>query len=736
VGGGLAFAAFLALTSLRPATDAFAVGVVVASLLALRALEPRAARVLPFPVASGEERDRSGRVAVALSVGLGLVLVTVFWPVLAKDATSSYRFLMSASRQGDEGLYKLILTRMLEEGTIDPYPEQACFNYGHLHVLVSVAPLLPLRGLVSDLPSVAFLASRLENFIALVAIAGLLGHWVARRAGGLAGVALAVILVSRPGVIERASLAQSPDLLLSLAVILSVMRAGEAVEVPASRSFVRAFAWAGAAFGIKYAGFFLLPLLGVGLLVAWRHRAGEWPRPLRAAQTFALLGGAFLLGVLACSPFHFLYPKPVALIFLKARSEYGVGRLDPMKNLSALSEGSLLDTLVLPVAALALLLVAARLVVRLRRGEPPLDSTVVAAAWATLWMGYVAFGMGNNVGGHLLLPALPFLFVPFAAVVQAPRAVRTRAARAAWSLVALVAIAGAALLPGRHGDEPRTRLEGLRKLFVAARAPTTLWPGMSSLARWAETRGVPPETRFVCDDSRFYLPERWRTFVRDYGPVFPRGVGLFLGFPEVLVVNRSFAGKWLLGVPGFHRSREIADFYRALAADEARPYKREATLGSYDVYVLPWLGARELLDHGATVRGDLEPTSVRALAYTNERRYRAYRGRRSGGLPEAVELTLPRPGRADWLVLLWGSRENMHGWYRDETFAPRFRLEAHDGRSWKVVHEVAGHRPDSFGGCVAKLHDQALATRYRFVVVEWHGPRPVSLERLSLLEAP
>jgi hypothetical protein len=203
------------------------------------------------------------------------------------------------------------------------------------------------------------------------------------------------------------------------------------------------------------------------------------------------------------------------------------------------------------------------------------------------------------------------------------------------------------------------------------------------------------------------------------------------GYPEVLLVRPAYRDFWLAGVEGFPRSGEIAELYRDLDTGRAFPYERARDLACGSVYVLPWVHDRELLDARAKVAGDLAPFPVRENAYPNVRLYRAFRSR-DARVPCSLELELEEPARAEWFVLLWGSRENMPGWYRDEGYAPAFRLEALDGKECRLI-EVSGHVPDAYGGHIARLAEAPCAKRYRFTVLAWKGDGPVWLERLSLL---
>src|SRR5262249_41238973 len=159
---------------------------------------------------------------------------------------------------------------------------------------------------------------------------------------------------------------------------LALAAAWDFAERPSARSIGLATLGAGVAFGTKYVGLFLVPLLVALLLVKLR---GPARRPL------LLLAGIFVAGACAGSPYHVLDPKPVALIFVKARSEYGPGGLDPLAGLRPLFHRSLLDLALLPVAFVQGLRVLK---------QRALGGNAVLAAWAALWTGYVAFGMGHN----------------------------------------------------------------------------------------------------------------------------------------------------------------------------------------------------------------------------------------------------------------------------------------------------------------------------------------------------
>ncbi len=632
-----------------------------------------------------------------LGLGLALALAFLAWPTASKDAFESGRFI-AAAWSHDEGLYKQLLLRMVEERSLDPYPEQACFNYGHLHILLSVLPVLVLR--LSG-PS-AFLLSKVLSFVALPALAVTGGAALARRRSLAAGLVFGLLVLTDPELLARSRLPQTPDVLLVLELALTLAAAWDFAENPSARSIGLAALGAGVAFGTKYVGLFLVPLLVLVLLVKLEGR--PWRRPV------LLLAGVFLAGACACSPYHVLDPKPVALIFIKARSEYGPGGFDPLAGLRPLFHRSLLDLALLPVAFVQGLRV-------LRRRT--LDGNAVLALWAVLWTGYVALGMGNNVGSHLILPASVVYLAATAAL----------AGKNAWSLFPGVLIVVAALLPSPLVNGA-SRLAHVRGFLDAGRVPTELPRERRELASWLEANKVPHEARVFCDDAEplQFVPEEYPTFVEHLGPPFKRQLGLMLGYPEVFLVRPVYRDFILRGVPGFPRLEERQELYRDLVAGHAFPYEHAAKLDCGDVYTLPWLHDREILDAHAKLTGDLAPCPTRENAYPNVRPYRAYQGKKS-----AAEWELAEPARAEWFVLLWGSRENTPGWYKDEGYGTAFRLEALVGEEWRTLLDVTGHVPDAFGGHVAPLREPPLAKRYRFTVLDWKGSGPVWLERLSLL---
>jgi hypothetical protein len=675
------------------ARDALAVLIVALSLGAIPLLLRRLEQALPFEPAPREKR-RPG--VLLLGLALTVVLTLVAWPTVSKDAFESYRFI-AAAWSHDEGLYKHLLLRMVEERTLDPYPEQACFNYGHLHILLSVLPVLVLR--LSG--SVAFLLSKVLSFAALPALAVAGGAALARRRSLVAGLVFGLLVLTDPELLARSRLPQTPDVLLILELALTLTAAWDFAEKPSARSIGLATLGAGVAFGTKYVGLFLVPLLVLVLLVKLEGR--PWRRPI------LLLAGIFLAGAFACSPYHVLDPKPVALIFIKARSEYGPGGLDPLAGLRPLFHRSLLDLALLPLALVQGLRVLAR-----RR----LDGNTVLAAWAALWTGYVALGMGNNVGSHLILPASVVYLAATTAL----------AGKNAWSFLPGILVVVAALLPSPL-ENGASRLAHVGGFLDAGRAPTELPREKRELDSWLETNKVPHVARVFCDDAEplQFVPEDYPTFVEHLGPPFKRDLGLMLGYPEVLLVRPGYRDFWLAGVPGFPRLTEIQELYRDLEADRAFPYEHAAKLACGDVYTLPWLHDHELLDSGAKLSGDLAPWPTRENAYPNVRPYRAYQGKKG-----TAEWELAEPARAEWFVLLWGSRENMPGWYKDEGYGTAFRLEAQVGEEWRTLVDASNHTPDAFGGHVARL-DAPLAKRYRFTVLDWKGEGPVWVERLSLL---
>lgn len=744
VGGGafLAWGIWFVIQSGRPGRDALA-GLVfllafASALWAGRWLEKH----LPFAEGPGSETlsvsapGRKGWLLWGAFFLVSAVVIALSWPALTLHADASHRFLIVATRHGDEGLYKQILLRMLETGSLDPHPEYVYFNYGHLHVNLVMAPVITLRGLLPDPGAVAVVAARFVNLGSLIVLAGLGALWIGRRCGAWVGALFGAILLTQDNLLTRSLLAQSPDLLCALLCCVSAAKGAAFAEERRTRDLVSAVFLAGAAFGTKYIGLFLLPIFVPLLAWAWWRAARLAPEarpPIGTAiKAVAAFGVVFCGAIFMTSPYHLLEPRAMALVFFRAGSEYMPGAFTIAAPYKAAFDGSLLDVLLLPSLLAGLGWAVVHGVKRWRSGEDPIGLPQVLAAWALLWSGYALFFLRTNVGPHLLLPAFPLY--PIALLVACSRLPRASLKVGACLLVVACAFVGPTLEWGGRKERVVALLQhGQRE---------TLLPRHLEFEAWLKASGLDVETRISSDLEPTYVPDRYPTYVHSWGAYFPRGLGLFLSLPEVLVVSDSALEIYpTIAVASNLRTAEKRDFYAGLVKGAIPPYERVKELTDSTVFAVPWAWSRELLTEQVKVAGALEarpferPNKVHFIGA----KFLAYR-EADGPTPQALPLEttfeLPEAAEARWFVLLWESRENFPGWHKDEAYATELLLEAEDAQgNWVPLLSQEDHVPDPYGGLWAKLPEHHPSKRFRLVIKGWHGPRPVGLKRLSLLTA-
>ena len=740
--GALAWGLWLVVQSGRPARDALAALVLLAAgstvLWAARWLEAN----LPFAPGPGAEALRirpSGRHGWLGLLAFGVasaIAIAACWSALTLHAEASPRFLIVATRHSDEGLYKQILLRMLEVRTLDPHPEYLYFNYGHLHLNLVMAPLLTVQSQLADAGAVALVAARLVNFGSLLALAGLGTLWLGRRRGPVAGVCFGAIVLTQDTFLTRALIAQSPDVLCALLCCVSAAKAAVFAEERRTRDLTVAVFLAGAGFGTKYIGLFLLPILVPLLAWAWlqaaRLETGSRPPARRVLQVVSAFGAVFGGALFLCSPYHALEPKAMALVFFRAGSEYMPGSATFDSPYAAAFNTSLLDVLLGASLVLGVVGAGAQGLRRWRRGQDPVQSLQVLAAWALLWTSYAVFALRTNVGPHLLLPVLALYPLPL--MIGISLLPRLHLKLGACAVLLACAWFSPSLERSGRPDTIRWVLEHDQR--------DSLLPRHLEFKQWLEVSGLGPETRISSDENPTYVPDRFPTYAHSWGAYFPRGVGQFLSLPEVLVVSKG----WLELYPTIQsasnlRVSEKREFYAALARGSAPPYERVAETTDSSIYVVPWAWGRELLTGQVELQGALEarpfenPSKVHFIG-AEFLAYRETPGGSRGDLSLRTTFELPAAAQARWLVLLWESRENFAGWYKDEAYAGALRLEAESPSGvWTPLLSLDQLEPDAYGGLWRELPEHLPTRRYRLQLSSWHGPRPAGIKRLSLLSA-
>jgi 4-amino-4-deoxy-L-arabinose transferase-like glycosyltransferase len=202
----------------------------------------------------------------------------------------------------DEALSGRIVRAMIDHHTLNP---QHFFAYGALYHELAALPLMPLEWLgVSD-------RTVLLSLRTLALISGgatlLLTAWLgARLSGWWAGVLAAVLLAASPE-LARWSITAHPDT-LQLALITGGLIAVVSVrEHPSPARIAVAAVLAGLAFGTKYGGLLLLPLVALAALCAL---VDHGDRGIQLLRRFASLSALAIIAFLAA----FFMTNPYAIV--------------------------------------------------------------------------------------------------------------------------------------------------------------------------------------------------------------------------------------------------------------------------------------------------------------------------------------------------------------------------------------------------------------------------------------
>lgn len=245
---------------------------------------------------AGRSRRRVALFGIVIIAALyGLLLVSLL-PVGIDNLR------IAAVFSTDEALSGSIVRSMIVHHTIDP---NHFFAYGAVYHEAAALPLMPFSWLgLGDRAALLSLRSvSLAGGTATLLLTGLLGG---RLYGWWAGV-LASVLLATSAELARWSITAHPDT-LQLALITGGLVAVAAVrDRPSTARIGVAALLAGLAFGTKYAGLMLLPLIALALLCALVEAARTGTSLLRSFVMWT----AFACAVFAAS---FVASNPFALV--------------------------------------------------------------------------------------------------------------------------------------------------------------------------------------------------------------------------------------------------------------------------------------------------------------------------------------------------------------------------------------------------------------------------------------
>lgn len=489
----------------------------------------------------------------------------------------------------DEALSGRIVRAMVDGRTLSP---SHFFSYGALYHEAAALLLLPFSWLdVSDRAVLLSLrAVALASGVATILLTQRLG---ARLYGPWAGVLAAALLATSPELV-RWSITAHPDT-LQLALITGGLIAVVAVrERPAAGRVTMAALLAGLAFGTKYGGVLLLPVIVVASACALID-AGVSGRPLlrRLALHTALTGGVFVLAFVLTNPYAVVEWRRFLTQFQAEIEHARAGHVFDAQSgpwnwirIVASPQGIGLVAFIAAAAdwvRLAWLRLAAyqRPQAWWRRLAMALDGRALIAAWTIGYLVYLIGFIGLQEPRYAL-PALPGIAVSAAGLTMLLRRYRMWAAAIGGLLLLVVTLLPAVgplreisadrLAQQADGDNPRV-----------------------AVGRWLAESVRPDAT--VLADAYVYLPPSMTERTETFGLTAEQVQAVR---PVLIVVNDDIRGRFRDGdaeryVDGADAFGERERAYAALESGQLGCYRLLRDFGSVRVY-----GDAEALRSGAS----------------------------------------------------------------------------------------------------------------------------------------
>ncbi len=503
--------------------------------------------------------SHAGVLALALAFAVGLAPLL---PLAASDLG------LVGVLSSDEALAGRIVRHMVEARTASP---DHFFAYGALSFDLAALLLIPVAavGRLSDLAVVVALrAVSLAGGAATVVLAAAL----ARRLAGPPAALVAAALVAATPELVMWSVTAHPDTLQLALLTGGLLMAALLAERHTPTRLALGATLAGLAFGTKYLGVLLLPLLLPAAAVGRRHTGRV--RPLDLVWDATLLATVFALAFALTNPYALLEPAR-ALGQVRAEIAHahaghvfdlGDGPLAWPRVLLSLRLGGP----IMPV--LAVVGVAACCTAR----GPVRVSAVLLAGWTGAYVAYLMTRVGYEAPRYAL-PLVPGA-AALAAVglVRCARPVVAAAGRPALVVVGVL-VGGALLLPSlATAQRVQTRLARASALERDARVQA---------GRWLDA--VAPAGAVILTDAYVYLPAR------------REGVTVTFGLtrelvdrvrPLYIVTNEDIRGRfrWAEGAvryidgPAAYAARQEA--YAALEEGRLGCYRLARDFGTVKVY--------------------------------------------------------------------------------------------------------------------------------------------------------
>jgi 4-amino-4-deoxy-L-arabinose transferase-like glycosyltransferase len=504
--------------------------------------------------------DRVGVLALTLAFALGLAPLL---PLAASDLG------LVGVLSTDEALAGRIVRHMVQARTASP---DHFFAYGALTFDLAALLLAPAAALghLSDLAVVVALrAVSLAGGAATVALSAALAR---RLAGPWAALAAAALAAVTPELVAW-SVTAHPDT-LQLALLTGTLLTTLALVEHSTRTrLLLGATLAGLAFGTKYLGVLLVPLLLVAAALG-RRRVGRG-RLRDLTRDTALLAVAFAAAFALTNPYALLEP---ARALAQVRAEIAHAQAG---HVFALGGGPLAWPRVLISPGLGGPLMPALAVVGtvacLAARGPVRARAALLTGWAAAYLAYLMIRVGYEAPRYAL-PLVPEMAALAAAgLVRCARPAVARAGRIAWVGVVVLLLV-AVLLPSSL--ETVRRVQGRLAQAAGLERDARVQAG-----RWLDA--VAPAGTSILTDAYVYLP------VRRVGVTVTFGLTRELVErvrPRYIVTNEDIRGRfrWAEGAtryvdgPAAYTARQEA--YAALEEGRLGCYRLARDFGAVKVY--------------------------------------------------------------------------------------------------------------------------------------------------------
>ena len=487
----------------------------------------------------------------------------------------------------DEALAVSIVTNMIEHRSLVPGLRGSYFfNYGALYFYLSLL-LVAAYTLVFPAATTPAVILSLRSTTVLFGVLSLCATYLLARTmySGRVSLLASLLLVVTPNFLEW-SVTAHPDIPQMFFTILAIYYCYRLVLSYSVKTLILASLFAGLSFGTKYAGFLLLPVIGLSnvlsLVKNMSRDSLSWRALLRKLVIDTILV-VLVFGIvfIATNPFAILkYDKFIAdLTYERRHLAFGHGfraSSEAVEWFDLLASDRIMTS-----AGFALLFAGLSIwwFSSIRRQEGGIlarfDGSSVVLFWIVLYFFYLFFQV-NMRQPRFLLPIVPFLVI-FAAY----GAIRLLSSDFRFLPLNLV-IKGVVIVLILLSLGPRI-VEGYE--FFKIRAGKMQDNPVIAAREWLEAN-YPPETGIVYD-SYSYIPPQFETILRSWGQTEALVADVD---PDIIVVNRTISKRFIDPnratdyVDGPEAYLAIHEFYARLEAEEFPCFHLTKDFGAVRIY--------------------------------------------------------------------------------------------------------------------------------------------------------